>query len=143
MSAIVRWYSEEKTAILIEMPEEVSWVDFHNAVRAAHTLVNEVSYLVSIIIYPHTKLPDGNPLTQFRRAFSSQPDNVNQVIIVIPAGASRVIVPFVQRLNRVIESVYHTKQNVMFVHSLEEAGIQTKAKHGEEAPADHEAHHSL
>jgi hypothetical protein len=69
MGASARWYSDGKTTGLIELHSPLMWEEFHNAVHSTHALIHEVQHTVNIIIHPHGKLPDGNPLVHFRDAF--------------------------------------------------------------------------
>jgi hypothetical protein len=122
MAGNARWLTQERNTILIEMLPPSGWDDFHESVRIAHTLAREVKHPVSIIIEPHGKLPQGNTLTQFRMAFSNQPDNIRRVVIIVPSDpGSRAMVTFVKRLSAIIQQVYRTKSETLFVNSIEEA----------------------
>lgn len=122
MAGNARWLTEERTTILIELLPPTGWDDFHTNVRKAHTLAREVTHPVNIIIEPHGRLPHGNTLTQFRMAFSSQPDNIQKVVIIVPSDSgSRAMVAFVKRLSAIIHQVYRTTSETLFLNSLEEA----------------------
>jgi hypothetical protein len=122
MAGNARWLTQEQTAILIEMLPPAGWDEFHESVRKAHALTREVKHPVSIIIEPHGKLPHGNTLTQFRMAFSNQPDNIHKIVIIVPSDpGSRAMVSFVKRLSAIIQQVYRTKSETLFVNSIEEA----------------------
>lgn len=134
MAGDARWLTQEHTAVLIEMVPPAGWDDFHESVRKAHALAREVRHPVSIIIEPHGKLPQGNALTQFRMAFSNQPENIRKVFIVVPSDpGARAMVSFVKRLSAIIQQVYRTTSETVFVTSIEEAIEQVLQ------PAPHES----
>ena len=122
MAGNARWLTDEQTTLIIEMIPPAGWDEFHESVRKAHALARAVTHPVSIIIEPHGKLPQGNTLTQFRMAFSNQPDNVHKIVIIVPSDTgSRAMVSFVKRLSAIIQQVYRTKSETVFLNSLEEA----------------------
>ncbi|HLU10402.1 MAG TPA: hypothetical protein VK003_12085 [Oceanobacillus sp.] len=122
MTGNARWLTQDRTAILIELVPSAGWTDFHESIRKAHALAREVRHPVSIIIEPYGKLPQGNALTQFRMAFSNQPENLHKVFIIVPSDpGSRAMVSFVKRLSAIIHEVYRSKSETIFVNSIEEA----------------------
>jgi hypothetical protein len=111
------WYSEPKTAVLLELLEPLSWDEFHQGIKEAHLLVASVSHSVDIVVKVNAALPQGNPLTHFGSAFQRQPSNTGRVIIAAPDAP---ILGFFKLLSSITSKVYPSKSKVTFVSSLEE-----------------------
>ena len=123
MPATLRWSSDHKASILIELTEPVTWEEFHRSVHDSHSMVREVEHTVHLIIQVPAQMPDGNPLMHFSGATKRQPQNVGRVFIVPPATQTSRVFSFAnfQRLSAIINKVYPGKSHVVLVQSLQQA----------------------
>src|SRR5690606_36242699 len=112
MPASIRWTSEQKASILIELVEPVTWEEFHRSVRDSHEMVREVDHTVHLLIQVPAEMPDGNPLMHFSSAAKRQPVNIGRVFIVPPDNRANRIYSFAQRLSLIINKVYPGKSHV-------------------------------
>jgi hypothetical protein len=121
MSSTVRWTSDRKASLVIELTEPNTWEEFHHSVQQAHGYAREVPHTIDLLFLVPAQMPKGNPLTHFSGAIQRQPENVGSVIIVPPPNHSNLVFAFARRLSLIINKVYPKKSRVVFTGSLEEA----------------------
>jgi hypothetical protein len=118
---MLRWSSDHKASILIELTEPVTWEEFHRAVHDSHEMVREVDHTVHLLIQVPAQMPDGNPLMHFSGVVKRQPQNLGRVFVIPQLNRANRIFTFAQRLSLIINRVYPGKGHVVFVQSLEQA----------------------
>jgi hypothetical protein len=124
LAADVTWYADTKTSVIVRLSTAVNWEEFHWSVSKAHSLIRQVTHPVNLIIVAPGHLPSGNPILQFRSAFSRQPPNTGRLFVVAPPSP---ILGFTRRLASIMNSLYPGTGQIEFVSSLAEVDEQLKS----------------
>lgn len=114
------WYDDEKTIILITLPEEWTWTAFDEMGDAVQAMIGTVEHDVYQIfdLRASEKLP-ANPLQYSRRAFTR--DVAPNTRMTIGVGLSPYVKSILDAIRRIMPSAVITRWNLHLVNTLEAA----------------------
>jgi hypothetical protein len=120
MAVDVDWAVLEKTRLVIEFHDTLTWDEFRQGIRQAHAMIREESHPVHMLIWIKADLPPGNALHHFITASKEQPSNTGRLVIVMPPGKTSVMASFMKRLGQIVAQILPRKSQVLFADSYEE-----------------------
>jgi hypothetical protein len=114
------WHDDEKTIILITLPEEWTWTAFNEMGDAVQAMIATVDHDVYQIfdLRASEKLP-ANPLQYSRRAFTRNIEGNTRMTIGI--GLSPYVKSILDALRRIMPAAVITRWNLHLVNTFEEA----------------------